>query len=51
MTESEAFSRHVARFPDMLNVVVAILWYRFQTQGNVVYRHGAGRSSVFVVAL
>ena len=41
--ETEAFWRHVARHPDMSNVVVAILWNRFQAkQGNVVYRHGAG---------
>jgi len=32
MPEAEAVWRHVARHPDMSNVVVAILWKRFQTQ-------------------
>ena len=27
----------------MSNVAVAILWDRFQAQGSVVFRHGAGR--------
>ena len=42
MPEAEAFWRHVTRHPDVSNVVVAIMCNRFQTQGNVVYRHGAG---------
>ena len=40
MPVAEAFWRHVARHPDMSNVEEPIL---FQTQGNVVYRHGSGR--------
>jgi len=43
MPEAEAFWRHVARHPDMSNVVVAILWNPFQTLENVVYWHVAGR--------
>jgi len=46
MSEAEAFWRHVARHPAMSNCVVAILWNRFQMQGNVVYRHGACRQRV-----
>jgi len=42
MLEAESSVRHFARHLGVSQNVVAKIWNHFQTQGNVVYRHGEG---------